>query len=208
MDGDHVVLIRSFSSCREVATRAYDITARCHGNAGMSQTQLDDLTAGTGVEANVGLIANVLRNKGGEGRWESMRPLSAGVFGLEIATLSPQRERPITSSPVRSLPAAKAPPQPCGCGVGGLLEQNTPIHALRAVWSGVRDRAHHSIRAPASRQTEFSGGCRMGHSGDALSHKQAGDHWGCCHKGQSGLESWGGLLFLKRNSKSCCCTGT
>lgn len=76
----------------------------------MSQTQLDDLTAGAGDEASVGLIANVLRNKGGEGRWESMRPLSAGVFGLEIATLSPQRERPITSSPVRSLPAARAPP--------------------------------------------------------------------------------------------------
>lgn len=110
MDGDHVVLIRSFSSCREVATWAYDITVRCHGNAGMSQTQLDDLTAGAGDEANVGLIANVLRNKGGEGRWESMRPLSARVFGLEIATLSPQRERPITSSPVRSLPAARAPP--------------------------------------------------------------------------------------------------
>lgn len=86
----------------------------------MSQTQLDDLTAGVGDGANLGLIASVLGNKGGEGRWESMRLLSAGVFGLEITTLSPQREGPIPSSPLHSLPVARAPLSLVAGGAGGM----------------------------------------------------------------------------------------
>lgn len=76
----------------------------------MSQTQLYDLTAGAGDGANLGLIANVLGSKGGEGRWESMRLLSAGVFGLEITALSPQRERPAPSSPCPLSPSSQRPP--------------------------------------------------------------------------------------------------
>lgn len=82
----------------------------------MSQTQLDDLTAGVGDGAKLGLITSVLGNKGGEGCWESMRLLSAGVFGLEIATLSPQREGPVPSSPLHSLQVDRAPPESCGWG--------------------------------------------------------------------------------------------
>ena len=85
----------------------------------MSQTQLDDLTAGAGDEANLGLIANVLGNKGGEGRWESMRLLSAGVFGLEIAALSPQRERPVPSSPRPLPPSGQSPLNLAAAGQGG-----------------------------------------------------------------------------------------
>lgn len=85
----------------------------------MSQTQLDDLTAGAGDGANLGLITNVLGNNGGEGRWESMRLLSAGVFGLEIAAASPQRERPIPSSPCPLPLSGQSPPNLGGCGAGG-----------------------------------------------------------------------------------------
>ena len=99
----------------------------------MSQTQLDDLTAGAGDGANLGLIANVLGNKGGEGRWESMRLLSAGVFGLEIATLSPQRERPVPSSPCPLLRSSQSPPSLVAAGRGGWGERGTPVPALGAM---------------------------------------------------------------------------
>ena len=92
----------------------------------MSQTQLDDLTAGAGDGANLGLIANVLGNKGGEGRWESMRLLSAGVFGLEIATLSPQRERPFPSSPRPLPPSGQSPPSLAAAGQEGWGSEAPP----------------------------------------------------------------------------------
>lgn len=85
----------------------------------MSQTQLYDLTAGAGDGANLGLIANVLGNKGGEGRWESMRLLSAGVFGLENTALSPQRERLVPSSPCPLPPSGQSPPSLASEGQGG-----------------------------------------------------------------------------------------
>lgn len=115
----------------------------------MSQTQLDDLTAGAGDGANLGLIANVLGNKGGEGRWESMRLLSAGVFGLEITALSPQQERPVPSSPRPLPPSGQSPPQPCGCRAGGLGERGTPIPVPGAMQWAARAKAERSTGIPA-----------------------------------------------------------
>lgn len=63
----------------------------------MSQTQRDDLTAGAGDGARPGLITDVLGSEGGEGCWESMRLLRAALFGLEVATLSPQQGGPVPS---------------------------------------------------------------------------------------------------------------
>lgn len=52
------------------------------------------------------MITGVLGGQGGEGRWESMRPLRAAVFGLEVATLSPQRGGTVPFLPPFFPPAA------------------------------------------------------------------------------------------------------
>lgn len=170
----------------------------------MSQTQLDDLTAGAGDGANLGLITNVLGNKGGEGRWESMRLLSAGVFGLEIAALSPQRERPIPSSPHLLPPSGQSPPTLWfwSRGAGGVRHPHPCSwgHALRSdSWSSVQ---HRGTSLGVEVAVLLS---RMGHSRGTLSQEQDGDHWRCCHMG---LGIWESLLFPTGIPKFCCYSGT
>lgn len=97
----------------------------------MSQTQRDDLTAGAGDGARPGLITDVLGSEGGEGCWESMRLLRAALFGLEVATLSPQQGGPVPSVP---------PPPGCGWGA--------PMSAPRSCTSKHPcDSAAHGITA-------------------------------------------------------------
>lgn len=140
----------------------------------MSQTQLDDLTAGAGDGANLGLIANVLGNKGGEGRWESMRLLSAGVFGLEIAALSPQREGPVPSSPRPLPPSSQNPPQSCGWGGAGGVGHPYPCprgHTVGGESQSSVQRWGTSLGAEGGLGGYAVSPSRMGHSGGALSQE-------------------------------------